>query len=86
MYHSYMDTNPNASVTAETAELTSRAIKESGYSLAEISRRTLIPYVSLHRKVNGVKDFTVRELAAVSIAIEKPFKSLLPADLTKDAA
>lgn len=81
-----MDTNPNASITAATAELTQRAIKESGHSLAEVSRRTLIPYVTLHRKVNGIKEFSVRELVTIAIAIDKPFNSLLPADLTKDAA
>lgn len=77
-----MDTNPAHSITTETAALTDKAIKDSGHSLAEVSRRTLIPYVTLHRKVNGVADLSVRDLAAISIALHKPFLEFLPRQLT----
>lgn len=76
-----MDTNSAHSITAETAELASKAIKDSGHSLAEVSRRTLIPYVTLHRKVNGVADLSVRDLASISIALHKPFIEFLPRHL-----
>lgn len=85
-YGFHMASNPLPHITAETAALTSKAIEESPLSLAEVSRRTFIPYVSLHRKVHGVAEFTIRDLAAISIAIEKPFNTLVPAGLTKDAA
>lgn len=76
-----MDSNQPPSITAETAALASRAIEESGLKLAEVSRRTLIPYVTLHRKVNGAADLSVREIAAISTALSKPFLDLIPPHL-----
>lgn len=78
-----MDAKQLNTITTETAALASRAIQESGHSLAEVSRRTLIPYVSLHRKVHGVTAMTITDIASISLAIERPFGDLLPKRLSE---
>lgn len=78
-----MEANQLHAIAAETAALASKAIKESGHSLAEVSRRTLIPYVSLHRKVHGATALTVTDVASISLAISRPFADLLPQVPTK---
>ncbi|WP_336715399.1 hypothetical protein [Arthrobacter sp. USHLN218] len=81
-----MESKPPPNITAETAALTLQNIHRAKLSVAEVSRRTLIPGVSLHRKVNGISAMTVNDLAAIALATGIPFSEFLPKHLTGNAA
>lgn len=68
-------------MNTETAQIVSMAIDGvDGATKYSVAKATGIPRTTLERKLKGVGDFTVYEIARIAIALEVDPNELLPSD------
>lgn len=83
-----MTTPPNGATTADTqiAERITNALITKNITVRALSDATGISYPTLRRSLAGGRSLTFREFGSIAATIGVSPGTLLPADLTKDAA
>lgn len=76
VYAVHMDTNTNRMATAVAA-----AIGLSNMSIAAVSASAGIPRTTLNNRLSGRTDFTVREIALISQALNTTPDRIIPSEI-----
>jgi transcriptional regulator with XRE-family HTH domain len=65
-------------IAAEVAGRVRAALAENDRTQAYLSRSTGIPITTLKRKLDGLADFTLRDIDRIARALKCPPKTLIP--------
>lgn len=71
---------------AEIANRITAAIEANSTSLLAISEETGIAYPTLRRSIKAGRSLSIREISKISEALNVPASTLLPVELTGEAA